>query len=76
LRGVSPLIVVLPTGGGKTLLLVAAAVLDDATQQESDRHSVTILLVPFRALIEDMLVRLRDSGVKAIEWQAGADSDY
>jgi hypothetical protein len=75
-RGVSPLIVVLPTGGGKTLLPVAAAVLDDATQQESDRHSVTILLVPFRALIEDMLVRLRDSGVKAIEWQAGADSDY
>jgi superfamily II DNA or RNA helicase len=29
-RGVSPLIVVLPTGGGKTLLPVAAAVLDDA----------------------------------------------
>jgi hypothetical protein len=30
-RGVSPLIVVLPTGGGKTLLPVAAAVLNDAT---------------------------------------------
>jgi ATP-dependent helicase YprA (DUF1998 family) len=66
-RGVTPLIVVLPTGGGKTLLPAAAAVLDDATQQESNRHSVTILLVPFRALIEDMLVRLRDASVKAIE---------
>jgi superfamily II DNA helicase RecQ len=32
--------------------------------------------VPFRALIEDMLVRLHNAGVKAIEWQAGADSDY
>jgi superfamily II DNA helicase RecQ len=66
-RGVSPLIVVLPTGGGKTLLPVAAAVLDDATQQESGRPSVTILLLPFRALIEDMLIRMRDAGVKAIE---------
>jgi superfamily II DNA helicase RecQ len=75
-RGVSPLIVVLPTGGGKTLLPVAAAVLDDATQQKSGRPSVTILLVPFRALIEDMLIRMRDAGVKAIEWQAGAEGDY
>jgi hypothetical protein len=49
-RGFSPLIVILPTGGGKTLLPVAAAVLDNATQQESDRPSVTILVLPFRAL--------------------------
>ena len=28
-QGVSPLIVVLPTGGSKTLLLVAAAILND-----------------------------------------------
>jgi hypothetical protein len=77
-RGVSPLSIVLPTGGGKTLLHVAAAILNDAALQDSDtaRSSVTILVVPFRALIEDMLVRLRDAEVKAVEWQAGAAGDY
>ncbi|KAF2818030.1 hypothetical protein CC86DRAFT_238394, partial [Ophiobolus disseminans] len=75
-RGVSPLIVVLPTGGGKTLLPVAAAVLDDAAQQESSRPCVTILIVPFCAPIKDLLVRLRKAGVKAIEWQAGAEGNY
>jgi superfamily II DNA helicase RecQ len=77
-RGTSPLIIVLPTGGGKTLLPVAAAVLDEAALQESPTawHSVTILVVPFRALIEDMLVRLRRAEVKAVEWQAGAAGDY
>ena len=77
-RGVSPLIVVLPTGGGKTLLPAAAAVLDEAALQESHtpRYSVTILIVPFCALIQDMLVRLRDAGVRVVEWQAGAAGDY
>jgi superfamily II DNA helicase RecQ len=76
-RGVSPLIVVLPTGGGKTLLPVAAAVLDnDVVHQESSRPSVTILIMPFRALVEDMLVRLHKASVKAVEWQAGAEGEY
>ncbi|KAF2022802.1 P-loop containing nucleoside triphosphate hydrolase protein, partial [Setomelanomma holmii] len=75
-QGVSLLIVVLPTGGGKTLLPVAAAVLDDAAQQKSGKPSVTILVVPFRALIKDMLVRLHNAGVKAVEWQPGAEGDY
>ncbi|KAF2023131.1 hypothetical protein EK21DRAFT_15679, partial [Setomelanomma holmii] len=66
-QGISPLIVVLPTGGGKTLLPVTAAVLNNAAQQESGRASVTILVVPFCALIKDMLVQLRDAGVKAVE---------
>jgi hypothetical protein len=34
-QGISPLIVVLPTGGGKTLLPVAAAILNDVSLQES-----------------------------------------
>jgi superfamily II DNA helicase RecQ len=76
-RGVSPLIVVLPTGGGKTLLPVAAAVLDnDVVHQESSRPSVTILIMPFRALVEDMLIRLHRASVKAVEWQAGAEGEY
>jgi replicative superfamily II helicase len=68
-RGVSPLIVVLPTGGGKTLLPLTAAVLD--RQQQRDQPSVTILVLPFRALIEDMLVRLAQAGISAVEWQPG-----
>jgi hypothetical protein len=75
-RGVSPLIVVLPTGGGKTLLPAVAAMLDDAAQQESGRPCVTILVVPFRALIEDMRVQLGKAGIQAVEWQAGVEGDY
>jgi superfamily II DNA helicase RecQ len=77
-QGVSPLIIVLPTGGGKTLLPVAAAILDDIALQESSttQPNVTILIVPFCALIKDLLVRLCNAGVKAIEWQAGAAGDY
>jgi superfamily II DNA helicase RecQ len=66
-QGISLLIVVLPTGGGKTLLPLAAAVLD--SMQQSDRPSVTMLVLLFRALIEDLLVRLGQAGIKAIEWQ-------
>ncbi|KAF5849099.1 hypothetical protein GGP41_005963 [Bipolaris sorokiniana] len=60
-QGVSPLIVVLPTGGGKTLLPFTAAILNYS--QQIDRLSVTILVVPFRALIEDMLVRLAQANI-------------
>jgi CRISPR/Cas system-associated endonuclease/helicase Cas3 len=55
-QGISPLIVMLPTGRGKTLLPLAAAVLNN--MQQSDRPSVTMLVLPFRALIEDLLIRL------------------
>jgi CRISPR/Cas system-associated endonuclease/helicase Cas3 len=55
----------LPTGRGKTLLLLAAAVLN--SMQQSDRPSVTILVLLFRALIEDLLVRLGQAKIKAIE---------
>jgi CRISPR/Cas system-associated endonuclease/helicase Cas3 len=64
-RGVSPLIIVLPTGGGKTLLPLTAAVLD--RQQQRDQPSVTILVLPFRALIKDLLVRLAQASISAVE---------
>jgi superfamily II DNA helicase RecQ len=64
-QGISLLIVVLPTGRGKTLLPLVAAVLD--SMQQSDRPSVTMLVLPFRALIEDLLVQLGQAGIKAIE---------
>jgi superfamily II DNA helicase RecQ len=55
-QGVSLLIIVLPTGRGKILLPLAAAVLNN--MQQSDRPSVTMLVLPFCALIKDLLVRL------------------
>jgi predicted ribonuclease YlaK len=47
-QGVSPLIIVLPTGGGKTLLPIAAAILNDIALQESSttQPNITILIVP------------------------------
>jgi superfamily II DNA helicase RecQ len=68
-RGVSPLIVVLPTGGEKTLLPLTVAVL--GRQQQRDQPSVTVLVLPFRALIEDLLVCLAQASISAVEWQPG-----
>jgi superfamily II DNA helicase RecQ len=64
-QGISLLIVVLPTGRGKTLLPLTAAVLN--SMQQSDRPSVTMLVLLFCALIKDLLVRLGQAGIKAIE---------
>jgi CRISPR/Cas system-associated endonuclease/helicase Cas3 len=55
-QGISLLIIILPTGRGKTLLLLIAAVLNSI--QQSDRPSVIILVLLFRALIKDLLVQL------------------
>jgi CRISPR/Cas system-associated endonuclease/helicase Cas3 len=56
---------VLPIGKGKTLLSVIAAVLNN--MQQSDRPSITMLVLPFRALIKDLLIRLGQASIKAIE---------
>jgi superfamily II DNA or RNA helicase len=55
-QGISLLIIILPTGRGKTLLPLAAAVLNSI--QQSDRPSVTMLVLLFCVLIKDLLVRL------------------
>jgi hypothetical protein len=46
----------LPTDRGKTLLPLTAAVLNNI--QQSDRPSVIMLVLLFRALIKDLLIRL------------------
>ena len=45
--GQTPLIVVLPTGRGKSLLFSVPACIDDA--------GVTVVVVPYRALIKDLV---------------------
>lgn len=50
LDGQTPLVVVLLTGGGKSLLFSVPACIDDS--------EVTVVVVPYRALIEDMVKRM------------------
>lgn len=62
-RGQTPLVIVLPTGGGKSLLFMVPACLDG--------NGVTIVVVPYRALIDDLADRIRKSGIDCIEWKPG-----
>jgi superfamily II DNA helicase RecQ len=53
------LVVVLPTSGGKSLLFSVLACLDDA--------GVTVVVVPYRALIEDLVSRMQKRGIDCME---------
>ena len=61
LQGESPLVVILPTGGGKSLLFMLPATLPDA--------NTTVVVVPFVALMEDLLQKCQDAGIDCIEWR-------
>lgn len=63
LAGQTPLVVVLPTGGGKSLLFTVPACLEDA--------GATIVVAPFRALVDDLVDRLKKAGVDCVEWRPG-----
>jgi superfamily II DNA helicase RecQ len=63
LDGQTPLVVVLPTGGGKSLLFSVPACLDDS--------GVTVVVVPYRALIEDLVGRIQKCGINCMEWKHG-----
>ncbi|TKA60633.1 hypothetical protein B0A49_13140 [Cryomyces minteri] len=56
----TPLVVVLPTGGGKSLLFMVPACLDDP--------GVTVVVVPYRALIGDLVDRARKAGIDSMAW--------
>ena len=55
----TPLVVVLPTGGGKSLLFTLPACIEES--------GVTVVVVPYRALIEDLVSRIRNCGIDCIE---------
>jgi hypothetical protein len=55
----SALAIVLPIGGGKSLLFTAPACLDDP--------GITIVVVPYRQLIEETLSDARDRSIDAVE---------
>lgn len=62
--GQTPLVVVLPTGGGKSMLFMVPACLEDP--------GVTVVVVPFRALLDNLLAKARERGIDSIEWRSGA----
>jgi hypothetical protein len=59
----TPLVVVLLTGRGKSLLFTLPACIEEV--------GVTVVVVPYRALIEDLVSRIRDCSVDCIEWKHG-----
>ncbi|KIV98739.1 uncharacterized protein PV09_09491 [Verruconis gallopava] len=66
MKGQSLLVVILPTGGGKSLLFTVPAYLD--------RTGVTVVVVPFRALADNLVEWIINSGIKCIEWKPGCMS--
>jgi len=58
------LIVVLPTGGGKSIFFMLPSLLEWGTN---------IVIVPFVALIEDLVARAKQLSIDCIQWQS-ADS--
>jgi superfamily II DNA helicase RecQ len=59
----TPLVVVLPTGGGKSLLFMAPACLNDP--------GVTIVVVPYRALLDNLVATARKVKIDCIEYRPG-----
>lgn len=62
------LIVVLPTAGGKTLLCYM--------QAKAFPRAMTIVVVPFTALLEETLEYCVGQGISAIEWKHGVTSQH
>jgi hypothetical protein len=60
-RGTSPLVVVLPTGGGKSLCFQLAASMASSS-------SVTIVVVPFTALLKSLQQRCRLLVLACVQW--------
>ena len=63
-RGKHDLFVILGTGGGKSLVFMAAA----ANADETARGLITVVIVPLKALLRDLLDRLEEKNIRRAEW--------
>jgi superfamily II DNA helicase RecQ len=63
MQGNETLTVVLPTGAGKSVLFMLPALVEE--------WGTTVVIVPFAALIDDLVVRACKSGIDCIRWAAG-----
>lgn len=57
---------VFPTGGKKSLLFLLLAILKER------EGGTTVVVVPFAALIQDVVRRARECGVDCIRWQSAS----
>jgi superfamily II DNA helicase RecQ len=57
----TPLVVVLLTGRGKSLLFIVPGCVEEG--------GITVVVVPYRALITDLVTRIRGSSIECIEWK-------
>ncbi|SLM36305.1 recq family helicase [Lasallia pustulata] len=62
MNGQETLIVVLPTGGGKSVLFMLPALIASG--------GTSIVVVPFSALMDDLVDRAKKSGVDCIRWKS------
>ena len=56
-------LIIMPTGGGKSLLFMLPASLDYVSQ------GITIVIVPFRVLLSDLLRRCKEKNISAVLWE-------
>jgi superfamily II DNA helicase RecQ len=54
---------VLPTGGGKSLLFTVPAVVEQS--------GVTVVVMPYQALIDNLVAQIQKSRIECIEWKHG-----
>ncbi|KAI8648068.1 hypothetical protein NCS56_01538300 [Fusarium sp. Ph1] len=65
------LISMLPTGGGKSILFLLPAFLED---EAGPGGPVSIVVVPFVLLVDDIMRRARRLGIDCMEWRSSAES--
>jgi superfamily II DNA helicase RecQ len=55
----TPLVIILLMGGGKSLLFIVPGLIEEG--------GMTVIIVPYRALITDLISRIRESGIECIK---------
>ncbi|KAG4268970.1 hypothetical protein FPRO04_14790 [Fusarium proliferatum] len=66
------LIVVLPTGGGKSIFFMLPAFMED---ERGKGGPVSIVVVPFISLVQDLVTRARELGIDCMEWKSDIDRE-
>ncbi|KAF4448142.1 ATP-dependent DNA helicase PIF1, partial [Fusarium austroafricanum] len=67
------LIVVLPTGGGKSIFFMLPAFMED--ERGRGGGPVSIVVVPFVSLVQDLVLRARELGIDCMEWRSDIDQE-
>lgn len=68
----SDILAVLGTGAGKSIAFMAAAV----NTEETQAGLATVVIVPLVALLENLRTRLRNKGIKVMQWTNAGTTHY